>query len=131
WEGDVSIFFPVMSPDGSKVMFKISRGSGQDNFRSPSASERQGKFVYDLTTGKSIRFVRQWGHPSWMPDSAGIFEKGQLFYDLQSGKTRRHAEGSPSDHPSVSPDGSLFVTDANISRREDGKPGEWGLIVGD
>ena len=31
---------------------------------------------------------------------------------------RRFAKGSPSDHPSLSPEATLFVTDADISKRE-------------
>jgi hypothetical protein len=129
-EGEISIFFPVLSPDGNRVMFKIARGSGGNDFRSAGASDRQGKFVYELATGKPLGFFESWGHPSWLPNSSDLFEKGQIHLDLRSGTMRCVSEGSPSDHPSVSPDGTLFVTDGNISKSADGKAGEWGIIVG-
>jgi Tol biopolymer transport system component len=129
-EGEVSIFFPVMSPDGGKAMFKIARGGGQDDFRLPEASDRQGKFVYDLKTGQSIRFFRQWGHPSWSPDSTGLFEKGNVLWDLASGRSRACAPGSPSDHPSLDPSRQLFVTDSHLGTRQGGRQGEWGIVVG-
>lgn len=129
-EGTVSIFFPLLSPDGGKVMFKVARGSGTDNFRSSQASKREGKFVYDLNANEFVRVFEGWGHPSWTPDSEAILEKGIRLFHLQTGAVRRHAPDAPSDHPSLSPDGRIFTTDANISRREGGKPGEWGIIVG-
>ncbi|MDR1283529.1 MAG: biopolymer transporter Tol [Opitutaceae bacterium] len=129
-EGDISLFFPVMSPDGKKVMFKVSRGAGTDNFRARKASKREGKFVYDLAAQRFIGFYERWGHPAWTPDSAGILEKGIRIYDLNTSSVRRHAVGSPSNHQSVSPDGRLYVADSDIARRETGKTGEWGIIVG-
>ncbi len=129
-DGDVSIFFPVVSPDGDKVFFKMARGSGTDDFKSPQASRREGKFVYDLKRGEFLRFFREWGHPSWSPDSSGIFEKGNILLDLASGKERCVAPGAPSDHPSLSPAQGIFVTDADITYREGGKPKEWGICVG-
>jgi hypothetical protein len=129
-EGAISIFFPLLSPDGSKVMFKLARGSGTDAFRSNQASKREGKFVYDLTANQFIHVFDEWGHPSWTPDSGGILEKGIRLFHLRTGETHGHAPGSPSDHPSLSPDGRLFTTDANISKRAGGKPDEWGIVVG-
>jgi len=129
-QGETSIFFPVMSPDGNKVFFKIARGSGTDDFRSSHASERQGKFVYDLSRQQFIRYFTEWGHPSWSPDSQGIFEKGNILTDLASGHSHRYAPASPSDHPSLSPDQKLFVTDKDITYWETGHQGEWAIIVG-
>jgi len=129
-EGEVSIFFPVLSFDASKVMFKVSRGSGTDDFRSKAASTRDGKFVYDLVNKKFLGLYEQWGHPSWSPDSTGILEKGIVVQDLASKTVRRYAVGSPSDHQGLSPDSKLYVADAQISKRETGKPNEWGIIVG-
>lgn len=127
---EVSVFFPVVSPDGGKVFFKVARGRGGTDFKGMDASHREGKVVWDLAAGKPIRMFTQWGHPSWSPDSAGIFEKGNILTTLATSANRQFAIGSPSDHPGISPDGRLFVTDADISRREGGKPGEWGIIVG-
>lgn len=129
-EGDTSIFFPVVSPNGSKVIFKVAQGGGLDDFRAADASKREGKFVYDLENHQFLGLYDQWGHPSWSPDSTGIFEKGNFLLDLATGKTRHFAPGSPSDHPTMSPDGKVFLTDADISKREGGQPGEWGVIIG-
>ena len=129
-EGEVSVFFPVMSPDGQKVMFKVSRGSGGDDFRSPGASRREGKFVYDLKAARFIRLFRHWGHPSWTPDSRGIFEAHNILSDIYTGETRHFATGSPSDHPSVSPGSQIFVTDGALTKLFGGNPGEWGIVIG-
>jgi len=129
-DGDTSIFFPVVSPDGSKVYFKIAQGRGLDDFRARNASKREGKFVYDLENDQFIGLYGKWGHPSWSPESNGIFEKGNFLLDLATGKTRRFAPRAPTNHPTMSPSGKIFVTDADISKREEGKPGEWGIIIG-
>jgi Tol biopolymer transport system component len=127
---DISIFFPVMSPDEKKVFFKLAHPSGGNDFRSSAASLREGKVVYDLENHRFIRLVNQWGHPSWTPDSKGIFEKGNFTMDVATGKTTRYAPSSISDHPSVAPDGRSFVTDADVSKRPFGKPNFWGIAVG-
>lgn len=119
-----------MSPDGNRIFFKFARGSGGQDFRSGGASRREGKCVYDRTTGRVLRYYPEWGHPSWSPDSKKILEKGNILYDLESGTHRHIAPGSPSNHPSFSPDGALFVTDANLAWRQGGRPGEWGIILG-
>jgi Tol biopolymer transport system component len=128
---DISIFFPVLSPDGSKVFFKLSRPSGGDDFRSKQASLREGKVVYDLADNHFIRLFVTWGHPSWDPHSKAIFEKGNILDDLATGSSVRFARSSPSNHPTLSPDGKVFVTDADVSRRDFGKPGDWAIVVGD
>lgn len=128
---DLSIFFPVMSPDGKKVFFKPSVPSYGENFRSMGASKRDGKVVFDLEKGKLVRLVDSWGHPSWTPDSRGVLEKGNVVLDVESGKSApRFAPSCFSDHPSMSPDGKLFVTDADVSKRPYGKPGLWAIGVG-
>lgn len=129
-EGDVSIFFPVLSPNGEKVMFKVSRGSGTDNFRSKTASKREGKFVYDLAKKEFLGIFERWGHPAWSPDSTGILEKGIVLQDLETKTKHKYAPGSPSNHQNLSPDGKLFVADAEISKWENGQPDEWGIVVG-
>lgn len=129
-DGATSIFFPVVSPDGSKVFFKIAQGRGLDDFRAGNASKREGKFVYDLEQHQFIGLYGKWGHPSWSPDSSGIFEKGNFLLDLATEKTRHFAPNCPTDHPTMSPNGKIFVTDKDISKREGGKPGEWGIIIG-
>lgn len=128
---EVSIFFPVLSPDGSKVFFKIARPSGGNDFHSMQASFRGGKVVYDLANQRFIRLLEEWGHPSWDPDSKAIFEKGGFLCNMETGQTKRYSPSSPSDHPTLSPDARIFVTDADVSKRDFGKPGDWGIMVGD
>jgi Tol biopolymer transport system component len=129
-DGDISIFFPVVSPDGSQVYFKIALGRGLDDFRAGNASKREGKFVYDLANHQFVGLYGKWGHPSWSPDSTGIFEKGNYLLDLTTGKTRHFVRRAPTNHPTMSPTEPIFVTDADISKREEGRPGEWGIIIG-
>jgi Tol biopolymer transport system component len=129
-DGTTSIFFPVVSPDGSKIYFKIAQGRGVDDFRANNASKREGKFVYDLQKHQFIGLYGKWGHPSWSPDSTGIFEKGNFLFDLATETNRYFASGAPSNHPTMSPSQKLFVTDADISKRKEGKPGQWGIIIG-
>ena len=127
---DVSIFFPVMSPDGQRVFFKMSRPSGGTDYRSKQASFRAGKIVYDLGEKDFVRLFERWGHPAWFPDNQTIIERGNVGFDIRTGKGKRHAPACFSDHPSVSPDGKLFVTDADVTKRELGKPGDWAIGVG-
>jgi hypothetical protein len=125
----LSVFFPVLSPDGAKVFFKVAKGRGGDDFRGMDASHRDGKVVWDLAAGKPLRRYDFWGHPSWAPSSDGIFEKGNMLTTFADPQERRFAKGSPSDHPSLSPEATLFVTDADITKRE-GVEGTWGIIIG-
>lgn len=128
---DISIFFPVLSPDGGKVFFKMARPSGGSEFRSSKASFRDGKVVYDLANKRFLRLIEQWGHPSWDPASKAIFEKGGVLADVETGLSKRYSPSSPSDHPTISPDGQIFVTDADVSKRDFGKEGDWAIVVGD
>jgi Tol biopolymer transport system component len=128
-EKDVSLFFPVLSPNGKRVFFKIACGNGGDDFRSKNASKREGKFVYDLETKKMLRMYVEWGHPSWHPDSKQVFEKGNTLYDPDAGTSKQFVL-TPTDHPSISPDGKLFVSDADVSKRDFAKLGDWCIAVG-
>lgn len=125
----LNIFFPVMSPDGTRVFFKMAKpGPEGVNFRSKQASQREGKVMFDLTTNKLLGLVEQWGHPAWCPDSRTILEVGSLLIDSTTKKARRIPDipGFKGSHPSVSPDGKLFVTDTTLD--PSGK--EWGIVVG-
>lgn len=126
---DMTIFFPVMSHDEKKVFFKVAFPSYGSDFRSMSVSKRDGKVVYDLEAGRFIRVLDAWGHPSWTPDDKAIFEYGNYATDVATGKTTRYAQSCISDHPSVSLDGRLFVTDADVTKRNWGKPGDWAVAV--
>lgn len=72
-----------------------------------------------------------WGHPSWDPTSTNIFEKGNFLEILETGKTIRYAKSAPSNHPTLAPDGKIFVTDADVAKRDFGKPGDWAIVMAD
>jgi len=128
---DISVFFPVLSPDGTKVFFKPNRPTNREDYRGMDSSKRDGKVVVDVETGRLLRLVESWGHPSWTPDSRGILEKGNGILNIETGvEAPRFAPSCFSDHPSLSPDGTLFVTDADVSKRPYGKAGLWGIGVG-
>ncbi len=128
---DLTIFFPVVSPDESKVFFKPCIPGGGDSYKGMSVSKRDGKAIYDLANRKFIRIVESWGHPSWSPDSTGIFEKANVLMDVATGKNRPpYSPSCFSDHPTLSPDGTVFVTDADVAKRPFGKPGFWAIGVG-
>lgn len=147
-----SIFFPVLSPDLKRVFFKMALATGDDP-RSKSASARQGLICYSLAEKKFLYMNPKWGHPSWQPDSRHITEMHYTVFDSNDGrvtvnpgmptKTARanaSAEGKPApafplrdvsgDHPSVSPDGKLIVTDT-IMTSFDGPRNEWGIVLAD
>jgi hypothetical protein len=130
----ISIFFPVLSPDGSRVFFKIAAGSGGHDFMSKNASHRQGLVSYDLERDRFLFLREKWGHPAWHPDSSRIIEMGNLFLDAIDGSVTRvpNLPNLRGSHPSVSLDGRLMVTDGlTDSPGVGGKPGEWCVMVGD
>jgi len=127
-----SIFFPVISPDQSRVFFKMAAGNGGDNFMAKDASHRQGLISFDLERRRFTMMRGKWGHPAWHPDSLHIIEMGNLLLDSSDGSHARipdlpNLRGS---HPSASPDGRLMVTDG-LSEAAGGPAGEWGIMVGD
>ena len=128
----ISIFFPVLSPDLKRVFFKIALGSGGDDFRSKNASHREGLIGYDLERDRFLFLREKWGHPAWHPDSRRIIEMGNLLIDSNDGAFGRIPDEPQlrGCHPSVSPDGTLFVMDGMLDSLG-GKPGEWGVVVGD
>jgi len=124
-----SIFFPILSPNGKRVFFKMSAVVSGDP-TSATASTREGMVVYDLEKGRLIRQLDFWGHPSWCPDSRTLVEVMNVKVDLETGRVEKipglpHFSGS---HPSVSRDGQLYLTDAH---KFDGKESEWGVVVAD
>lgn len=128
---DLTLFFPIMSPDESKVFFKPCVPGGGNTFRGMNVSHRDGKVIYDLANRKFVRLVETWGHPSWSPDSTGIFEKSNVLMDLSTGRNRsRYAPSCFSDHPTLSPNGTVFVTDADVTKRPFGQPGHWAIGIG-
>ncbi len=126
-----SIFFPILSPDAKRVFFKMATATGTDP-RSKSASSRQGLACYSIEEKRFLYANEKWGHPSWQPDSRYITEAGNLVYDSNDGAMQRLTE-IPSfrgDHPSVSPDGKLRVTDTTLEKFG-GQETEWGVVVSD
>src|SRR6185295_7177871 len=135
----VSLFFPVLSPDGARVFFKMASASPTDlDLRSPEsfrryASERKGLFCYDLQAAKlTFPQPREWGHPAWHPDSRRIIEINHILIDAATGAVRPipgmpKLSGGP--HPSMSPDGTLFATDYSPPL-EDARKGWWSILIG-
>lgn len=128
----ISLFFPVISPDGKRAFVKIAGGNGGDNFMSKGASVRQGTIVFDLESAKVISMRTQWGHPAWYPDSRHIIEMGNLVFDSNDMAMTRipNLPNLRGTHPCVSPDGKLMATDG-VADQIGGKAGEWGAMVGD
>lgn len=133
-ERPISIFFPVLSPDGARAFFKLATPSpaGLDprtpeSFRR-SASERKGLLCVELEGAKpTFKAPREWGHPAWHPDGRRILEINHQLIEL-SGEAKTipnlpKLKGGP--HPSMHPAGGLFVTDFTET------PGLWPLLVGD
>jgi hypothetical protein len=147
-----SIFFPILSPDLKRVFFKMALKTGDDP-RSKAASAREGLICYSLAEKKFLYMNPRWGHPSWQPDSRHITETHYTVFDSDNGKSVQNpgmptkaarakaaAEGKPApefplrdvsgDHPSVSPDTKLVVTDT-IMTNFGGQPNEWGVVLAD
>jgi Tol biopolymer transport system component len=129
----VSLFFPILSPDGRRVMFKLASPLGGD-FRSGKASKRLGLFCYNLDDRSSYFMNSRWGHPAWHPNSRRILnysDRGVFLVDPVTGTTvaNDNLPAFPGSHPSLSPDGELFVTDLQI-KSLDGESELWAVAVG-
>ncbi|WFB34977.1 biopolymer transporter Tol [Kiritimatiellota bacterium B12222] len=127
---DLCIFFPVMSPDGEKVFFKVARPGNGPSFRGGSVSDREGMIIFDLKTRSFIRLRKEWGHPSWHPNGNGILEKGNFLISLPEGEESRYSQTAPSNHPTYHPSGRCFATDADLRHREKDGAGKWGIFIG-
>ena len=127
----LSIFFPVLSPDGHRVFFKLATRAGGDP-RSSEASQRYGLVCYDLAQRKVLLSRQQWGHPAWSPDSRTIVESHNQLVDVETGEVRKipHLPDFGAGHPSSSPDGRLMVTDTLMDKLG-GERSEWGIAVAD
>ena len=147
-----SIFFPILSPNLERIFFKMALATGEDP-RSTNASARQGLICYSLAEKKFLYMNPKWGHPSWQPDSRHITEMHYTVFDSDDGSVKMNpgmptkasrakasADGNAApvfamrdvsgDHPSVSPDGKLVVTDT-IMTSFDGTRTEWGVVLAD
>ncbi|MBM4080593.1 MAG: hypothetical protein FJ278_12900 [Planctomycetes bacterium] len=128
-DAPLSVFFPILSPDLKRVFFKMATPLGGD-FRSSKASRREGLVCYDLANRRFLFLREKWGHPCWHPNSRTILEPGNLLIDSDTGALSRVPDQPAfrGSHPSISPDGQLFVTDALLAY-EQGKQ-EWAVVVG-
>ena len=130
-EAPASIFFPILSPDLQRVFFKMAT-PGNGDPRSKDASARQGIVCYSLAEQRFLYMRGKWGHPSWQPDSRTITETAFTLFDSNDGSYRR-VPGLPvcrGDHPSISPDGKLYVTDTTMDVFG-GDAKDWGIVVAD
>lgn len=125
----ISIFFPILSPDASKIIFKLAIPAGGD-FRSKAASDREMLIGYDLAKSRFLFAREKWGHPAWRSDSRTLINVPNVLIDIRTGKEEGMTGGLPQfpgSHPSFSPDGTLFVTDTKLDNF--GEPGKWGVVV--
>jgi hypothetical protein len=130
-EKPISIFFPILSPDLKRVVFKLATPSGGD-FRSTAASDRECLIGYDIEHSRFLFFRARWGHPGWHPDARALINVPSLLIDSDTGKERAIPDlpAFPGTHPSISPDGQLFTTDTHLDPFG-GKKEDWGVVVGD
>lgn len=127
----ISLFFPILSPDRKRMVFKLATATGTDP-RSAAASDRECLIGYDLQSSRFLFFRAKWGHPAWHPDSQTLINVPNLLEDAQTGAARPipNLPKFPGSHPSISPDGKLFATDTTLETFG-GKKSEWGVVVGD
>jgi len=130
-ERSISVFFPILSPDAKKVVFKLATPSGGD-FRSKAASDRETLLGFDLSANHFLFFRPKWGHPAWHPDSLRLINVPNLLIDAQTGKETAipNLPAFPGSHPSISPDGALFASDTTLEKFG-GTKQEWGIVAGD
>jgi hypothetical protein len=129
----LSLFFPLLSPDGSRMLFKVAAATGPDP-RSAKASVREGLLGYDLTRSELLFQHPHWGHPAWHSDSRHVLNTQGRQIDSGTGKVEK-LPGDwpfPGSHPSYSPDGTLFTTDTLADKSTfGGLKGSWAVVVGD
>jgi lysophospholipase L1-like esterase len=130
-DGPVSVYIPMLSPDLSRVFFKMASPAGGD-FRSRQASRREGLLCYDLRAGRFLPMRERWGHPAWHPDSRHIINVPAVVIDSDTGKSRAipNAPKLPGSHPSFGPDGLLFASDT-LATPFGGPAKSWAVGVGD
>lgn len=136
----ISTPFGALSPDGKLIFFKLSapadgyvaQPGGQMHWPYSYQSAREGLVMFDSEHAKLLFIQKDWGHPAWLPDSRRILNVPNLTEDAFTGERRTipNLPRFPGMHPSVSPDGRLFVTDTQMTAFG-GSKGEWGVAVGD
>jgi hypothetical protein len=127
----ISLFFPILSPDLKRVVFKLASATGTDP-RSTMASDRECLIGYDLEDSRFLFFRPKWGHPAWHPDSKTLINVYNILINSGTGEERAipNLPRFPGTHPTIAPDGKLFATDTTLETFG-GKKSEWGVVVGD
>ena len=127
-----SIAFPALSPDHSRVFFKIAAGSGGDDYMRKDASVRQGLICRDLGKNRFTFMREKWGHPGWHPDSRRYIEMGNVLHDTDTGAATPIPDVPilGGQHLAVSPRGGVWVSDG-LTETIGGPPGEWAVQVAD
>jgi hypothetical protein len=132
-DAPVSVFFPILSPDLRRVIFKMATSAG-GGFRSSSGSRRYGLICYDLDADRFAYMHPKWGHPAWHSDSRRIVNmwgSGVVLIDTETGSVQSNPDRPPfpGGHPSVSPDGRLFATDVRAEALG-GPKRHWAIVTG-
>lgn len=132
-EKPISVFFPLLSPDCSRVLFKLAAPAGGD-FRSSQASQREGLIGYELKKARFLFQQDRWGHPAWHPNSRDVLNTNGRVTNSNTGQITLLPGRNrfPGSHPSYSPDGKLFTTDVQLGAPPfDGPAGSWAVVVGE
>lgn len=113
--GQGSLFAPLMSPDGQRLILKLNRPTGGDA-KDARGSERWGMVGYDLRQDRVLFAREEWGHPAWHPDSRRILcveRAGYVVIDSDTGNAESlsYIPRPWGSHPSWHPDGRTIVTD--------------------
>lgn len=139
-ERPISIFFPVLSPDGRRAFFKLATPApstldpATPAFFRRSASERKGLLAVDLADGRlTFDAPHTWGHPAWHPDGRRILDINHVLIEAEGGAARTipglpKLKGGP--HPSAHPGGKLFATDFTPPLEEPKTGGLWPILLG-
>jgi hypothetical protein len=111
----ISIFFPILSPDQTRVFFKLSAPlSGRA--QSADSSIREGLIGYSLSEKRFLFCHERWGHPFWHRDSKTIVQQHDLLINSDNGDTTRIPDLPDyyASHPSSSPDGKILLKDMAV-----------------
>ena len=132
-----TLFFPNISPDQRRLFFKLSSPNGGGYRDRAGGSDRAGIFCFDMTEQEYLFLHSKWGHPAWHPDSKHIvnmWSDGAVLINVETGKVEKKLAQPDylraGGHPSVAPDGRLFVTDGVMLTPESNRR-RWGVVVGD
>jgi len=133
----LSTFFPILSPNHERLIFKLSTPNGEGYRGRSAGSDRHGLLGYDLLSNRYLFIHANWGHPAWHADSrrvVNIWKSGVVLVNLETGDVEKQfpmPEGMRYGiHPALSPDGKLVVADGRMESAENAGQ-QWGIAVGD